>query len=367
MVATPAEWLARGDWSGMATSSLAPGATTEAEVRARLSPIVDWRDVVATVAIASAQRIEVRKLRSGSTDGLARKVLRIEMPELQSWWVRQGTVVGMKPKTTTTDQLEPDVVATDTQTRNDWPTAERIARLASAYAFAERATLSVELGNIDNLPAWAAVGTMIGNVIDGGAAADISTTVEEVSYRWMEGRVTVRTDLPPAPAWMARINQAASPQLGGSMASSVIDLQKRVDRVEERAQNTPVIAQKSSPSPPDDFVRLKITGGNTLLSFGGNNYLGIKEVSSGTLASLPSASPNNTTTYADGIGYGKLVDKNLVEIATIPDVWVTNYDAILPDSGSAFTSAFGYHAPNGYTCLCKQYVIGGVTVYKIFR
>ena len=208
---------------------------------------------------------------------------------------------------------------------------------------------------------------MIGNVIDGGAAADISTTVEEVSYRWMEGRVTVRTDLPPAPAWMARINQAASPQLGGSMASSVIDLQKRVDRVEERAQNTPVIAQKSSPSPPDDFVRLKITGGNTLLSFGGNNYLGIKEVSSGTLASLPSASPNNTTTYADGIGYGKLVDKNLVEIATIPDVWVTNYDAILPDSGSAFTSAFGYHAPNGYTCLCKQYVIGGVTVYKIFR
>jgi hypothetical protein len=358
LVGTPAEWLAKGDWSGMATSSLAPGATTEADVRARLAPILDWRDVVATVAIASAQRIEVRKLRSGSTDGLARKVLRIDMPELQSWWVRQGAIVGMKPKATTTDQLEPDVVAADTHTRNDWPTAERIARLAAAYAFSERATFSVELGNIDNLPAWASIGTMIGQVLDGGGIAQIYTTVEEISYRWAEGRVTVRTDLPPAPAWMARINQAASPQLGGSMASSVIDLQKRVERVEERAQNVPVVAARSPITPEaTQIFRLRIDKGNVIATVGGVNFHGVK-FNGTTTTSVPTATPSISGVYADGVTAAYLLSPAL-ELTTGTVVWVLNGPYTDAAGVTWLAESFG-SIPQNYVAISRKRVLMNV-------
>jgi hypothetical protein len=148
------------------------------------------------------------------------------------------------------------------------------------------------------------------------------------------------------------------------MTPELRELTARIQRLENDLLRRPVIL----PCPTGtQFVRLKITGGNTLLTFGGNDYKGIKEVTSGSLASLPAASPNNTSTYPDGIGYGKLVDQNLVEIPTKPAVWVTNYATIIPDSWPTLTATFGYHVPNGYPCLCKPYVIGGITVYKVFR
>lgn len=367
LTATPAEWLAKGDWTGMEPSTICNYATTAAQVTASGATIVDWRDIVAVVAIAGGQRVEVIKTRDGAPSGLARRSLVLEYPELQSWWVHAGTPVGLKPQTSGSDQTEPDVIAARTHVRNDWPTAERIARMASAYAFSQRATLSVEWAGLDNLPAWAVVGTYLEEVTDNGTPIYLDTPVEEVTYRWQEGRATIRTDLPPAPTWMSRINQAASPVLGGSVATELLDIQRRVERVEAKSQGVAVTPQKPAQPAAEQFVRLKITGGNTLLTFGGNTYKGVKQVTSGTLSALPSAAPNNTTTYADGIGYGKVVDQNLVEITTSPDVWVTNYDTIQPDTGAALTQSFGYHAPNGYPCLCKRYIIGGIPVYKIVR
>lgn len=342
LIATPAEWLAKGDWTGMEPSSLSPTAEDAADLEAVGVPVVDWRDVVLTVAIPSAQKIEIKKLRSGSTAGLARKTLTIDAPELQSWWVHAGAIVGAKPKATTDEQIEPDVIAALTHVRNDWPTAQRLANLAAAYAFSERITATIELGNIDSLPAWAKVGTMIGRMTDlGGYYVWLDTAVEEVTYRWQEGRVTVRTDLPPAPAWMSRINQSASPSLGGSMASSVVDLQKRADRAEERGQNVPVVPQKpgAAAAPATVYRQLLIGSGNTLATIAALTIKGLKRAS--TLTSVPTLVPTSiTATYPDGLtaAYDLGTDPS---VTTGPLVWVTSAATITikNPAGGADTTA----------------------------
>lgn len=307
--ASPPEWLAKGDWgAGIEPTVLLPTAGSTVPYYVGM---LDWRSLVVTVAMPSDQRIKIVKTRAGVAAGKARRRLVIEDDSLHSWWIFAGTVIGLKGDAVTGGTTTPDRVSVDTHVRNDWPRAERLARMAAAWALSVRQSVSITLAAPDTPPAWAVIGTMLGTVKDG--ANDIATfsVVEHIAVQLGDQpRITVTTDLPERPAFGAQ-GSAASPAagggislaLGGTLAQAIQATQGEVRDLKAQQQGQPVVPAR--PITPDEAnpTLLRVVAGNDIYTLGGSTWKGIK-YSGAAVPSVPTAVPVDPTTYADGLGYG---------------------------------------------------------------
>lgn len=235
---SPPEWLAAGDWSGIVAprigvqgSAAPPGA-------------YDWRKMLVTVAIASDQRLQVVKRRAGITEAQVRKRLILADEKLQAWYVHPGTVVGLNADGT------PDrVFLASPWTRNDWPTAERRARLAAAWALTPRHTAVIACARPDTPPAWAQVGLLLGTITHDGGADAVNTAVEDVAVALGDApTLTVTTDLPEAPSFGSGGGGggggAVSLQLGATVPQAVAALQTEIGAAQRDQSRVPVLAAR---------------------------------------------------------------------------------------------------------------------------
>lgn len=247
---SPPEYLAAADWTGIVCprlglqgSSAPPGA-------------YDWRKMVVTVAIPSDQRVRVVKRRDGITAAQVRRRLVLEDEKLQAWYAHAGTVVGIKADGT------PDRVTTATWTRNDFPTAEKRAKAAAAWALTARYTATISRARPDLPPAWADVGVLIGTVTDGATADPINSVVEDVSVTLGDSpAITVQTDIPDMPAFGgggAGGGGAISLQLGGTVAQALSATQRDVAEVRRDLARVPVLSARPA---------AEQAGENTLLTW----------------------------------------------------------------------------------------------------
>jgi len=263
----PPETCARGSWSD---ASDGQGRIEKVETDS-LKRTFNYTKMAVTVGIPSDQRVSVTKYRYGVPVGSERRVMVITDDSLQFWFTVAGTIVGAKADGSA------DRVTVSTFVRNDFPTAERLATMYAAFMFRRRTSINVTLAQPDYLPAWAAIGTMIGQVTEASATGpypaivvDSYTTVESVDYSLGEQpRVTVQTTLPATPAMSGGGSSPASggsvsQTLGGTVAQALNSTQARVEKVAQQTAKAPTTVGRSADSAASgDSLRMTITQANS--------------------------------------------------------------------------------------------------------
>ena len=322
---SPAEMLAKKQWLGSpGISSLSPDPSTN-------QLCLDYTSLVFTIALQSDQRVEVVATKPGLSPGSpgspssqARRRLVIRDSRLHCWIMPLQTIIGVKSDGT------PDRVTNSGTSyaldgngygvliRNDYPLAQKILDMTSAWAFQRRSSISITRARPDQTPAWASIGYMIGNLIEvqanGASRAQIptvaNTVVERIERDYSVGgpSMTISTSLPARPDTTWRIGGgspsptaggAVSVAGGGTLAQQVQDVKQTATQLVSDARRVPLIL----PFVPSTvaFQTILIDQGNVLAS--GQN--GVKYIA--TVASVPSAyDPTVTSSFIDGIGRGTL-------------------------------------------------------------
>ncbi len=224
-----------------------------------VEPVYDWRNLLFSVAYQSTQRLEVviRREHNGSplTANQVRRSLILEDDTLQYVVALGGTIIG-----TGSENLAAYRVDADTVIRNDYPAAQRWAEEAASWAFRPRdqvtATMAIATGSDLR------VGMAIKRVQTDTQVRDTDAIIASLSYDWTAGRLTVQTEVPPAPQRRGK-GGGSSPQggnvsveLGGTVggvtqrhAAAIADLQAAVAAI-------PVIPAQHLGEPPALIVRV---------------------------------------------------------------------------------------------------------------
>ncbi len=291
---------------------------------------IDWKNLVATVGVESDQVVEVVVKKPGSDD-FTRRQLIIKDEDLQCWVMMVGTILGLKPDATT-GAPAPDYVTNSTNTgaldsnnvgviiRNDYPTAQRIANMVSAWVFRRKISVSIKRSRPDLQPTYGVtpmdIGVMVGAVRESPATSTTcNTVIETIERDWstQSPSITFTTSVCERPElhWkgFGTGSGSPSPQSGGQVsatlegttAQAVADLQHANTQAQRDSQHVPLIIGKSAAG-ASSFNTISIIGGNTLST----GQIGIK-YSSSLITSVPSAyDPTVTTSFIDGIGRGTL-------------------------------------------------------------
>ena len=90
----------------------------------------DFRNICITGALVLDQHLEIYELRSGVTEPL--RILYLDRPDLQFWYVRKYTVISNNGET------PQEVGVKDVITRNNYPQAQELVDKVKAYAFRSR-------------------------------------------------------------------------------------------------------------------------------------------------------------------------------------------------------------------------------------
>lgn len=237
---SPAQWMAKNHWS---SGDVVTGGVNPLYENG----IIDWEQLVLTVAMESDQRVSVTKYRSNLTPEKVRRELILDVDGLHCWVVLGNTVLGV------TSSGGAEATGATQIVRNDYPVAERIATWAAGWAFATRTSVSISLAGVTP-PAWGAIGSMLGTVADGSATLTANSTVDAVSISWTEPspRVTVTTRLPERPE-LKRISLSiagTAVQAAGSLKAGLSSLSRDVQRIPgqapAKATETSVISEEVS-------------------------------------------------------------------------------------------------------------------------
>ncbi len=247
--------------------------------------------------------------------GIRRRLI-ISVPHLKCWLVTNGTIIGIGQDGNPDSVVVPGVnIAADTSNsclimRNDFPKAEKVARLTAAWAFEQRKSLNLSFAMSDSVPGYATIGTLIRNVVDTKTTV-CNTLVEEIRYHWNIGSpsISIVTTVPPPPQFRGASGGpsptsggAVSVSLGGTVPQAVASLQEKVADIQKDAQKVAIIAPTGGSGSSSHAYALIIDVGN-LLSDATTH--GIKFT--GSISTVPSLyDPNVTSTFIDGIGRATL-------------------------------------------------------------
>lgn len=306
---TPKHALARDDFDGISVDG---------------KGVIDWRNLIATIAMPSDQRVRVVKRRqvNGADIDDANVMTRLTIRDetLGFWCMLKGTVIGLK---FTAGDIAPDrITATNVPTdgggdefgysiRNDWAKVERNALRLAAWAFRDRSAGTLALARPDVRPSWLRIGAMIGVVKEApdDTGADISHTANALirSYDVMlddAPRIVVSLETLPMPTFIKGIGPtspasggAVSPSMGGTVPQAVQQLQSRVGTLEVGSQRKIIYPALNRPG---DYDLGFIGGGNDISPSG---YTGIKKIAT-TLSTIATYDPTAFPSTADGIGWG---------------------------------------------------------------
>ena len=301
---SPSEYMALNHWNDDANAVSRIG-TIEENTRT-----FDYETLAATLGIPSDQCVRVSIQRAGVADGKERAELIVRDKRLQCWVMLDGSIVGTLADGTA------DRVSGNVFVRNDFPTAQRMATALAAFAFRKRTSISVTLAEPDNLPAWASIGTMIGQITEAPAVgpaptvvADAYTVVEAVDYDLTRERprVTISTTLPSPPSMGGAGSSptsggSVSGSLGGTVAQATAQTQDKARDNAGRTASVPTHIGQSPVSVPP-YRTVLIDGGNTLET----GQQGVVYVEDPGVETVPSAyDPDVTSSFIDGIGRGTL-------------------------------------------------------------
>lgn len=100
----------------------------------------------------------------------------------------------------------------------------------------------------------------------------------------------------------------------GYLKREIAALKSQLQNIESRSRQSWVYA--GGGNAVKTIYRIKIYGGNTLITVGGTTIKGIKYIGAG-ISSLPVEVPVDGSTYADCLGYGKIDDAGSM-------VWICN-------------------------------------------
>lgn len=258
----PQEILAKADWSDAndGITKLENGGVIGTKIVVDpLFRTLDWRELVATVGLASGQRVSVAKNRYGVPANQSRRNLIVTDEKLQCWITLAGTVVGV------TAAGQPDRVAVDTTIRNDFPQAERLCAMLAAWLFRRRSSISITLSFAQLFPTWAYIGNMIGQITESGATGPYSsivtdsyTVIESIDYTFGDHpRCVINTTIPPMPERMQGAI-GSSPTSGGAVSAS---LGGTVAQAAGRANRKIAEAQLDSSKTPTSIGRPGLSSG----------------------------------------------------------------------------------------------------------
>lgn len=246
---SPPETMAFNSWvdatDGIGRINTAAAGVVQAD---SLGRPFDYNKLALTVGVESDQRVSVTKRRYGVPAGSARRDLAITDERLQCQVMLAGSIVGSK------SDGSADRVLTHTFVRNDFATAERLATMYAAFAFRKRTSINVTLARPDVLPAWAAIGTMVGTVTELSAygpypalIANAYTVVEAIDYSltYERPRVSIYTTMPSMPGGMSGGSSSpagggsVSQSLGGTVAQAVAANKQEIAAVAQKATRVP--------------------------------------------------------------------------------------------------------------------------------
>jgi len=150
-------------------------------------PKYDYRQIVATVAIASDVRLQIIK-NVGSVNAAAEidesLTLVIDVPGAEAWYICQGTVV---------DCIDGKLIRTPTGivARNDYKDLQAIADLAAAWYKRDRRALKISF----KTPYYGfEPGDMITTIDPEGRVTEVNSVVTRIRWHFLRGTTTVDTD-----------------------------------------------------------------------------------------------------------------------------------------------------------------------------
>lgn len=165
---SPNHILALTDWSD-------PAPTNH-------DPVWDYRDLILTVAARTDERLRVfEDVTSVGADG---RVLTIEIPDAEAWWVVRGTVI---------DVQNGDLVlhTGDMEVRNDRDELNQILVLAWSWYAQERRAISI---TYKDLVLVAPVGTYIKEIASANGSLPAGTVVTRREWDFQRGRTKIETE-----------------------------------------------------------------------------------------------------------------------------------------------------------------------------
>lgn len=273
---------------------------------------IDWRKLVATIAIDSDQTVYVARRRPGievagnaaATFGRLRRRQLVRDANLHCWIAIKGAVLGIQ------GEDEPArVTATNEASgrgyviRNDYPAAQRACNRLAAWAFRRRQAATITLIRPDVPPSWAEPLTVIGTAEDHGSEVvyELYSAIRSVSRTWGDRpRITIETDLPPQPlgpgggGTSPAAGGPISPQLGGTVPQAVRRLQTQVREIRDRDRNRQAVAPRGGVGAAP-VLRVRIIGGNPVG--------GIEQIVYAASVTPPKVyDPDVDTSYVDGLG-----------------------------------------------------------------
>lgn len=169
--------LARGHWSGANASKYDPSSGNDWAT--------DWEDMVVTVAMAADARLRVVAL---TEPGAALdRLLVINVPDAELWYVLPGTVVSIKNDGT----LERIAGSSGQTIRDDGDRLRRIAALAQRWYGQPRAAIALTSYDLNN---YSDLGVLLTCKAVNGATEDVTGVVTSVEWDGQSRKVTTRTD-----------------------------------------------------------------------------------------------------------------------------------------------------------------------------
>jgi hypothetical protein len=179
--AKPNHVLAKNHWNTGATprkSDFVPSATNG----------FDYDEIIATVAARTDARLRVVVDRDGlAPEAEPDRVLRIDVPNAELWWIANGTVKSVGPGGALVRETRS---GRDLILRDDSPRLRQIAALAKAWYGKERAAMSLTLNDASaSLP----IGTYVRKVSDAQGYQQVNSVVTCVTCDCERQATTIRT------------------------------------------------------------------------------------------------------------------------------------------------------------------------------
>jgi len=162
-------------------STFSPGA----DVKPERQPVIDYRNIEATIAWASSERLHVRYKAPGDTIADLARVKRISVPGAQCWYRAPGV---------TTDIVDGArvVEAQSAELRNDKDRLFVIALMARCWYFDRRSAATVTYGRIVENDT-AQIGMLVGDVVSDNWSKVVNTVISRISVDAIAGRTIVQT------------------------------------------------------------------------------------------------------------------------------------------------------------------------------
>ena len=178
--------------AGDINHSMAKGVFDPAVYETAIDPAADYRSMVVTVAMQMAiQPAVIRATNIMQTN--RRTTLLVEMPDAETWWVVNGTVldvassqVALSHFSDTSDFLDGKLV------RDDTPRLRVVAAMAAGFYGVDRAAVVLEFDDILTLDY--PVGTMITEIKEAGHWLPVNTVVTEKQFDFQSYKTRVITD-----------------------------------------------------------------------------------------------------------------------------------------------------------------------------